>query len=442
MTKIKEIKKVKKLVKTQPERKLTDLKKTRIKVIGIGGGGCTIVSELASRIKKASFVAANTDKQALKTLNRNVSIFQFGESVTKGLGTGMNYELAKNAALAEKERIKKIFNGYDLCILIATLGGGVGSGSTPIFAKEAKNSGTLTIGLFTLPFNFEGAKKQELAKESLQRIRPYLNAVSILPNDRIFQVIEKNTPLKEALSFMNKNLADSLEGLIETIYLPGIINIDFADLKAILRGQGKIAYLNTVEFGGDNRVQEATKAVLNSPLYPYNIKGAKKVLFNIVGDKNLLLSEVSGISKMIFEQISSQAQIIFGVSQSQNIKDKIKTFVLATGCTVKGVLNDVPKEELVKEDEVLKTQNLKPQKQPESKESKKQKRKLKSKAKLQQKTKPKTKKIEVKAIEEEKTDTKIRKTALQIIEEQKEQEKEFLEKEKLWETPAFLRKNQ
>ena len=140
--------------KPAPNTHTQEVKKTKIRVIGIGGGGGTIVSELASRVKRASFVAANTDKQALKTLNRNVLSFQFGESLTHGLGTGMNQELARTAALSEKERIKKLFEGYDFCILVSALGGGAGSGASPIFAKEAKNAGVLTLGVFTLPFNF------------------------------------------------------------------------------------------------------------------------------------------------------------------------------------------------------------------------------------------------------------------------------------------------
>lgn len=437
MVKIRRAKKQTK--KPAPDTHSQEVKKTRIRVIGIGGGGGTIVSELAARVKKASFVAANTDKQALRTLNRSVLPFQFGESLTHGLGTGMNQELARTAALSEKERIKKLFEGYDFCILVSALGGGAGSGASPVFAKEAKNSGVLTLGVFTLPFNFEGGKKQDLARESLQKIRPSLNAISILPNDRIFQVIEKSTPLKDALSFTNKNLAESLEGLIETIYLPGLINIDFADLKAVLQGQGKIAYLNTVELGGDNRAAEAVKKVLNSPLYPYTIRGAKKVLFNITGDKELLLSDVSGISKMIFEQVFSQAQIIFGISQSESSKDKIKISVLATGCSAK-IFTNGEQPETVKKAQRKKRRKPKthkpkhiPQPQP--------------KPKPKPKPRPKPKKVEVKVeVEEEKEpvvkkeEAKIRKSALQVKEEAKEQEKELLEKEKFWEAPAFLRR--
>ena len=425
--------KPKKPVKAAP-RKLPsptgELKKTKIRVIGIGGGAGNIVAELAARIKKASFVVANTDQQALKQLKKDVFCFQFGESLTNGLGTGMDAELARTAALNEKEKIKKLFQGYDFCILVSALGGGAGSGASPVFANIAKNLGMLSLGVFTLPFRFEGEKKQELAKEALQKLRPNLNSIAILPNDRIFQVIEKSTPLKEALSFVNKNLADSLEGLIETIYLPGLINIDFADLKTILHGQGKVAYLNQVEIQGANKAQDAVKKVLNSPLYPYGIRGAKRVLFNITGDKDLSLNDVSEISKVIFEQVFSEAKIIFGVSHNTGFKDKIKISLLATGCAAKIFTNG---------EQQTKRVIIKKRKKPKPAPAVSRKTQRKPELKPEPRPKPKPRKIKVK-VEEEKPENKVRKNALQVKEQMQEQEKEFLEKEKMWEAPAFLRK--
>ncbi len=439
--------------KPRPEAKNQNelVKKTKIRVVGIGGGAGNIVSELASRVKKASFAAANTDQQALKQLQREVFRFQFGEEMTKGLGTGMNSELARTAALSEKEKIKKLFQGYDFCILISSLGGGAGSGAAPVFAKIAKNSGALTLGVFTLPFKFEGEKKQELARESLQKLRPNLSAICVLPNDRIFHIIEKSTPLKEALSFVNKNLADSLEGLIEMIYLPGLINIDFADLKTILHGQGKTAYLNNVEIQGANRALEAVKLLLNNPIYPYSIKGAKRVLFNITGDKELSLSEVSEISRMIFEQVFSEAKIIFGVSHSVNSRDKIKISLLATGCTAKIFSNSEHAFGRSKDEKITEffANGTEKPKKIIRKKQRKPKPKLKPEPppeplpqpKPKPRPKPRTTKVKVQ-VKEERPENKVRKNALQVKQEVKEQEKEFLEKEKIWETPAFLRKQQ
>ena len=343
-------KKSKILVKAVKSVKITALKtnkepdgvkKTKIRVIGIGGGAGNIVSEIASRLKSgsqprnSSFVVANTDLQALRATKRNTIRFQFGENFTRGLGAGMNVELAETAAQTEKEKIKKLFLGQDLCILVASLGGGTGSGAGPIFAKIAKSMGIITLGVFTLPFKFEGERKLEIARDALLKLKPNLNAISILPNERIFQIIDKSTPLKEAFSSINKSLAESLQGLIEMIYLPGLINIDFADLRAILQGKGRLAFLNAVEVEGANRLAEATKSVLASPLYPYTIKGAKGVLFNIAGERGLSLSEVSQISKTISELVNPEAKIIFGISENKKYQDKIKVTLLATGCSTK-----------------------------------------------------------------------------------------------------------
>lgn len=337
--------KLKKSVSSLPVYSKEPLHKTKTRVIGIGGGGGFVVSEIASRIKKASFVVANTDLQALKKLDKRARLFQFGQELTYGLGTGMNSELGKIAAKEEKEKIKKLLEGQDLCILLACLGGGAGSGAAPIFAKTSRDLGNLTYGIFTLPFKFEGEKKAQIARESLKKIKPYLNALSVIPNERIFQIIDKETPLRAALSVINKNLAESLEGLIEMIYDSGLINIDFADLKTIFEGQGKITYLNTVEVSGPNRREEAIKKVISNPLYPYTIRGAKGVLFNIAGEKNLAMNEISQISKTISDLVNKEAKIIFGISQlpflsmeggkDKKGRDKIKITLLATGCRAK-----------------------------------------------------------------------------------------------------------
>ena len=262
------------VVKTQ--KPLPDaIHRTKIRIIGIGGGGASIVSEIASRVKKADFVVANTDVRSLRNSSRNVKKFQFGINQTQGLGTGMNVQIGELAAESEKDKIKKLFEGQDFCIIISCLGGGTGSGSGPIFAKIARSLGCLTYGIFTLPFEFEGEKKMEIAKASLEKIRPYLNNYSVIPNEKIFQIIDKNTPLQTALSFINKKLADNLEGLIEMIYSPGLINIDFADLRTILQGWGRLAYLSAVEIEGPNR-EEALKRVVSSPLYSYGIRGRQR----------------------------------------------------------------------------------------------------------------------------------------------------------------------
>ncbi len=456
-----------KTLKTLPHDFSDGIKKTKVRVIGIGGGGCSIISEIASQIKKTSFVAANTDYQALKSISRNAIHFQFGQNITRGLGTGMNVEMGEAAAQNEKERIKKLLEGQDFCILVASLGGGTGSGAAPIFAKIARNLGLITLGIFTMPFKFEGEKKMEIAKESLQKIRPNLNGLAVLPNERIFQIIDKTTPLKDALSFINKNLAETLDGLIETIYLPGLINIDFADLKAILQGRGRFVYLNTASVSEAKGGVEAIKKVINSPLYPYTIGGAKGVLFNIAGNKILSLSDISQVSQTISEKISPEAKVIFGICQNKKYRNTIKITLLASGCVAKIFSEKIKKTEKSFKNETVKkllrkTKNHLPdkshkiaiKKKTNARQEKKIKPKLK-KAKVQLKVKTETlpteiteAKIPPPQMNERKNETevgtplKIRKNALQIKKEAEETEKELLAKEQFWETPPFLRRQQ
>ena len=493
-------KKSKILVKAVKSVKITALKtnkepdgvkKTKIRVIGIGGGAGNIVSEIASRLKSgsqprnSSFVVANTDLQALRATKRNTIRFQFGENFTRGLGAGMNVELAETAAQTEKEKIKKLFLGQDLCILVASLGGGTGSGAGPIFAKIAKSMGIITLGVFTLPFKFEGERKLEIARDALLKLKPNLNAISILPNERIFQIIDKSTPLKEAFSSINKSLAESLQGLIEMIYLPGLINIDFADLRAILQGKGRLAFLNAVEVEGANRLAEATKSVLASPLYPYTIKGAKGVLFNIAGERGLSLSEVSQISKTISELVNPEAKIIFGISENKKYQDKIKVTLLAIGCSTKIFSEEAKKpktsaskkkrrqkrkiKKVVKEDKSSSSptealDEVKKRTKFSSNFAATRVNKLAKKIKIKISQKPREKEVlpaqkpgenasttraSAKGGDErssssadssaEREEIKIRKNALQIKKETEEMEKEYMEKEKIWEPPAFLR---
>ena len=431
---------------------INKMKKTKISVIGIGGGGGSIVSEIASILSGASFIAANTDTQALEAINKNVKPFSFGQKLTQGLGTGMNVDLAKEVAQNEKEEIKKLCQGQDLCIIVASLGGGTGSGAASVFAKASRSSGSFTYGIFTLPFEFEGKRKMEIAKDALKRIKNELDIITIIPNERVFKIVNKDTPLKEALSIINKNLAKSLGGLIETIYKPGLINIDFADFKTIFRSKGKLTYLNTVEvLTKENSIKDLVTQVLNSSLYSYNIQGAKGVLFNISGEKNLSLSEVSEMSKSISNLAGSEAKIIFGTRILANRKKTeaiTRITLLAVGCgEAKNFLG-------TKKIKLLNTTKTKKEKKIEKP---KKLKKLERPKKLEKITKPEDK-ILIKSLENkiitEKVGTKIkintsptsasgkgiRKNGVQIKKDAEDFEKDILKKEKAWEIPAFLRR--
>jgi len=416
----KKIKKATKVKKTEGS-----VHKTRMRIIGIGGGGGSIVYEIAPRLKRTDFLVANTDQQALKGVCRRVKTFQFGQRLTHGLGCGMDPRLGQRAALEEKDKIAKLFKGIDLCVFVVTLGGGTGSGATPEFAKIAKEAGVITFGIFTLPFKFEGSRKAQAAKHSLNRVTPHLNAFCLIPNENIFKIIEKSTPLKEAFSAINYQLSENLRGLIEMIYLPGLINIDWADLRTILEGRGKLSYLNATASQGANRAEEAVKALLKSPLNEYSILGAEKIIYNITSSRGLGMKEVEHISQAI-ANYNTKAKIIFGISHDNGYKDRIRIALLGVGC---GEKSKTP---------VLK-KKIGPKKQPRKKPVPKAKSKPKPARKAKRKTKSKAK-PEAEPVKESEAKTPARKSALDLRKEAEETEKELLEEEKFWDIPAFLRK--
>ena len=465
-----------------------EIKKTKIRVVGIGGGGGNIVSEIADRVRRPSFTIANTDAAALRRASKSVSVFQFGENFTRGLGTGMDPRVAEEAAAQEKEKIKKIMEGQDLVIIVASLGGGAGSGAAPVFAQISKNLGNLTYGIFTLPFEFEGEKKKEIAKAALEKSKPYLNALTILPNERVFEVVPKATPFSKTLSFINDSLSDSLEGLIETIYSTGLINIDFADLRAILLGSGKMAFLNTVALKkGEETGVDVFEKVFSSPLYPYGIEKARGLLLNIVAQKDLKLAEVNKILTGAAKRINKDARIIFGVGHEGARESSIRVTILATGCVYAGAGNGNgddgnDKESLIapppaprapRKAAVLPPKPAKPAKPVKPAKSAKPVKPVKpvkpAAALRKSKSAPaKLKKVAVKikslppaAKEPQSAPVKQvrdeagrqsgqgiddqfappeRKNALQVKKEIEMEERAMLEQEKAWEVPAFLRK--
>jgi len=433
-------KKVEKIKAVKPKTdSQTPVHRTRIRIIGLGGGGGSIVSEIAHQLKRADFVVCNTDTKALKEASRHTKVLPFGQKITGGLGCGMDAKLGQKAARDDENKIAKLFKGIDLSIIVASLGGGTGSGAAPEFAKIGKESGSLVYGIFTLPFKFEGGKKSYIAKNALEKLTPNLNAISLIPNENIFKIIDKKTPLKEAFSTINRRLTENLRGLLETIYLPGLINIDFADVKTILEGRGKLVYLNSAQAQGPNRVEEALKDLLKSPLNEYDIRGAEKMIFDITASQNIGMKEVEQISRTIAD-FNRRAKIIFGVTQDNDYKDKIRIFLLAVGCGKA----DRPK--------------AKPQPKagpPRAKKPKKKRRKKPSSAKAtagKAKRKPgkKTKKAKRKQasvsvpVEEEKTEAPAkaltRRNALDLRKEVEKVEEEMEEKDKKWDIPAFLRR--
>lgn len=403
--------------------------KARIKVVGIGGGGGSIVSEIGKSLEKATFVVADTDIRAMKK-KAGIKYFLFGQEVTRGLGTGANPDLARESALKEQEKIKSLFKDQDIVILIASLGGGLGSGATEIFAKMASSFGAITLGIFTLPFKFEGKNKARIATKALKELRENLNVSITIPNERIFKIIDQNTPITQAFSIVNKNLIDSLESLIDLIYNPGLINIDFADLRTILRGKGSLAFLNTVEESGKNRAEQIAKKILINPLYQSSLFEAEKILFNISGPANMSMFEVEKISNGI-SLVNPKAKIIFGISKNSKSKNKIKTTLLMTGSGLEKEILPVkvnPPEKVVSKIENSVKLPVKPSVPVARKVDK-----VESSGVID-------KKLNIVQVLDKPAKKTIRRSALDVKKAEEAEESKRLAQEEEWEIPAFLRR--
>lgn len=407
--------------------------RAKIKVVGIGGGGGNIVSEIASRVQRFDFVAANTDSQALKLLPKKVRAFPFGQDLTQGLGCGMDADLGERAAKAEKEKIKQLLEGSDVCILVATLGGGTGSGAAPAFAEIAQELRVLCVGIFTLPFAFEGERRQQIAQAAVEKAKPLLNAYAIIPNEHIFHVIEQKTPLREALSAVNRRLSATLEGFVDTLALPGLINIDFADVRSTLEGKGSLVFINSAVASGPAKAQEAAQAVLVNPLYGYTIEGAERILFNVSGDRNLKMQEVAHVSSAIAAH-NPKARIIFGIACNSKTKGQLKITLFAVGCNEQG-------EEREEEKEAPKRIPQKRKRQKETAE-KQEKSEEKTPEALEASEEEAQEKQAVQAQEPSPAPSlkrRTRRSALEVKKAVDQELKEMAEKESVWDIPAFLR---
>ena len=390
--------------------------RTRVRVVGIGGGGSNIVEEIASRVPRVDFFAANTDMQDLKKVSGKVRAFPFGQKLTRGLGCGMDADLGEQAARSEKERIKKLFEGQDVSILIASLGGGTGSGAVTVFAEAAREAKSLVLGIFTLPFEFEGKKRKDIAQASLEKLRPLVNAYTVIPNERIFKTIEKTVPFPQALSMLNRNLADSLGGLIDALYSPGLINIDFADVRSVLEGRGRLAYAAAAVSSGPERAKGALNALFANSLHEYGVAGADRILFHVTADKNIKMQEVADVSRGMFS-LNPKARIILGITLRPELRDKLRVTLFAVGC-------DEGKQPM---------QN--------NRESEKKVAQPRKKPRPVQKKVKHVKKVLAVTQQEKKEEVieKIRKNALDLKQELDGKLQEIQEEEKKWDVPAFLR---
>lgn len=303
----------------------------KIKVVGVGGSGNNAISRMIdAKIKGVEFVAINTDAQALHHSKAQEKV-HIGKNLTKGLGAGMNPEIGRQAAEENRDEIQEVLKGADMVFVACGLGGGTGSGAAPIVAETAKELGALTVGVVTKPFAFEGSQRRSIAEEALENLKDRVDTLITIPNDKLLSIIDRQTTLVNAFRIVDDVLRQGVQGISDLITKPGIVNVDFADVRAIMEDSGS-ALMGIGIASGENRAVEAAKAAINSPLLELSIDGAKGVLFNISGSTDLTMLEINEAANIITENIDPNAKVIFGaVTDDQIRKGEIQITVVATG---------------------------------------------------------------------------------------------------------------
>lgn len=301
-----------------------------IKVIGVGGGGNNAVNRMVdNQIKGVQFLAVNTENQVLELSKADVTI-QIGEKVTKGLRAGANPQIGEEAAQESREEITKALEGADMVFVTAGMGGGTGTGAAPIVAECAKEVGALTVGVVTKPFAFEGKRRRAAAEKGIEFLTQKVDTIIVIPNDKLLQVVDKKCSVSDAFSKADEVLRQGIKGISDLIQIPGLINLDFADVKTIMTNQGE-ALMGIGEGTGENRAADAAKMAINSPLLETSIDGAKGILLNISGSSELGIFEVNEAAQIISDAADPDANIIFGSVIDESLGDKVQVTVVATG---------------------------------------------------------------------------------------------------------------
>jgi cell division protein FtsZ len=320
----------------------------RIKVIGLGGGGCNAITRMIrEEIQGVEFIAMNTDTQALAVTEAATRI-QLGERLTRGLGVGGDHILGQKAAEESRDELKEIISGADMVFITAGMGGGTGTGAAPTVAEIAKSSGALTIAVVTKPFTFEGTHRSQVAEEGIARLLSKVDTVIIIPNDRLLALCDQKTGVDSAFKLADDVLMHGVQAISDVITSPGLINLDFADVKAVMKDAGP-AWMSVGRGSGPNRAVDAAKEALASPLLDVSIAGSKGVLFNVVGGTSLTLFEVNEAAKVIKQAVDPDANIIFGVAHDPSMDKEVKITLIATGFVVEqGLVGTGQNEELTK----------------------------------------------------------------------------------------------
>lgn len=302
----------------------------KIKVVGVGGSGGSAVNRMIdAKLRGVDFIAVNTDVQALHQNQARVKL-HIGQVATKGLGAGMNPDVGLQAAQESVNEIREILRDSNMVFIACGLGGGTGTGAAPVVASVAKELGALVVAVVTKPFGFEGAQRMAIAERGLKDLRDRVDAIITIPNDKILQIIDKKTSLLDSFKAVDDILRQGIQGISEIITVPALINIDFADVKAIMQDAGS-ALMGIGEASGDNRSVQAAKLAISSPLLDLSIDGARGVMFVVTGDATMTMNEVNEAAQVITESADPAAKIIFGVSIDERLKDKVKITVVATG---------------------------------------------------------------------------------------------------------------
>ncbi|SOC35357.1 cell division protein FtsZ [Ureibacillus acetophenoni] len=312
-----------------------------IKVIGVGGGGNNAVNRMIEHgVQGVDFIAVNTDAQALN-LSKAEFKLQIGGKLTRGLGAGANPEVGKKAAEESREQIEELLRGADMVFVTAGMGGGTGTGAAPVIASIARDLGALTVGVVTRPFSFEGKKRQTQAIGGIASMKDAVDTLIVIPNDKLLQIVDKNTPMVEAFREADNVLRQGVQGISDLIATPGLINLDFADVKTIMSDKGS-ALMGIGIATGENRAMEAAKKAISSPLLETSIDGAKGVIMNITGGSNLSLFEVQEAADIVASASDEEVNMIFGSVINENLNDEIIVTVIATGFT-EDILTPQPK---------------------------------------------------------------------------------------------------
>lgn len=301
-----------------------------IKVIGVGGGGSNAVNRMIEHgVQGVEFIAVNTDAQALNLSKAEVKM-QIGTKLTRGLGAGANPEVGRKAAEESKEQLEEVLKGADMVFVTAGMGGGTGTGAAPVIAQVAKEIGALTVGVVTRPFTFEGRKRSTQAVSGIDGLKGSVDTLIVIPNDRLLEIVDKNTPMLEAFREADNVLRQGVQGISDLIAVPGLINVDFADVKTIMSDKGS-ALMGIGIATGENRATEAAKKAISSPLLETSIDGAHGVLMNITGGTNLSLYEVQEAADIVTSAADQEVNVIFGSVINEDLKDEIVVTVIATG---------------------------------------------------------------------------------------------------------------